>query len=224
LSAADGVAHPTSLQDWPSTSVSIKGSSFTFNEPAGAGHSLVVDICTTVAHSLSIYRGADLVLTATPALSASILVKDGTIMSVPFHGLTTTMYALMNVPMTPSGPIRKSDGVYVVPTSTVAANIQSFSLPSRSFMSQAIREQQPRNASLVVQFGTDGTVMSIVRRSGDSELLLEAENAVRQWTVRPILIDGKPVVVESLLNFALDKDGKVRNPLAFPPESGNARP
>jgi TonB family protein len=58
---------------------------------------------------------------------------------------------------------------------------------------------------LNVHVGKDGTVRSLSRVTGDSQLTLLAAKAVRQWKFAPLFRDGAPVSFESqiTLNFVL---------------------
>ena len=58
---------------------------------------------------------------------------------------------------------------------------------------------------LNVDVGKDGTVHSLSRVAGDSQLALLAAKAVRQWKFAPLVRNGAPVSFESqvTLSFAL---------------------
>jgi protein TonB len=58
---------------------------------------------------------------------------------------------------------------------------------------------------LNVDVGKDGTVRSLSRAAGDSQLALLAAKAVRQWKFAPLVRNGAPVSFESqvTLSFAL---------------------
>jgi TonB family protein len=76
-----------------------------------------------------------------------------------------------------------------------------------------IREVRPvypdvaRNAgiegtvSMRVLIGKEGNVDQISVLSGEQALLDAAQNAVRQWTYQPLLLDGKPVSVVTTVNL-----------------------
>jgi protein TonB len=58
---------------------------------------------------------------------------------------------------------------------------------------------------LNIDVGKDGTVHSLSRVDGDSQLALLAAKAVRQWKFAPLIRNGAPVSFESpvTLSFAL---------------------
>lgn len=59
---------------------------------------------------------------------------------------------------------------------------------------------------------TDGTVMSLDHLSGDPLLTLAATEAVKQWRYTPILLNGRPVQVDTTISvvFALDEMGNLK--------------
>jgi TonB family protein len=48
--------------------------------------------------------------------------------------------------------------------------------------------------------GKDGTVENLTVVSGPNELQQSAQDAVRQWTYKPFLVDGDPVEVKTTIN------------------------
>ena len=62
---------------------------------------------------------------------------------------------------------------------------------------------------LSAKIGTDGTVQNVQPVSGPPELCTAATDAVRRWTYRPYLLNGKPVMVITtvVVNFRLNDAG-----------------
>jgi TonB family protein len=50
---------------------------------------------------------------------------------------------------------------------------------------------------LQARIGTDGTIQDLKVVSGPFQLLDATMHAVRQWTYKPYMVDGKPVAVET---------------------------
>ena len=71
---------------------------------------------------------------------------------------------------------------------------------------ESAREQHLQGTVVLnINVGKDGTVHSLSRVAGDSQLALLAAKAVRQWKFAPLVRDGAPVSFESqvTLSFAL---------------------
>ena len=61
-------------------------------------------------------------------------------------------------------------------------------------------------ATVRVTIAEDGTVDSAVCANGNSPVRALAEEAAREWKFEPILVDGKPARVVSVLTFRFGKD------------------
>jgi protein TonB len=59
---------------------------------------------------------------------------------------------------------------------------------------------------LNVVIGKDGVVKSVLVESGNEFLGMAAQNAVTQWRFKPYLVDGKPVEVETEIQFRFVRD------------------
>jgi protein TonB len=53
--------------------------------------------------------------------------------------------------------------------------------------------------------GTDGSVLSVEYRSGPSELVQAAMDAVRQWRYRPFLLNGERVEVDTTIEVTFER-------------------
>jgi protein TonB len=60
---------------------------------------------------------------------------------------------------------------------------------------------------LAIDIGTDGRVESLNAESGPDVLVQAAVEAVKQWTYRPVLLNGEPVEVTTTVdvNFTLSR-------------------
>jgi TonB family protein len=68
-----------------------------------------------------------------------------------------------------------------------------------SYPKEAIASHAQGNVVLHIILGTDGTVKEVTPVSGDPDLVKAAIDAVKQWTYKPTLLNGKPVEVDTTI-------------------------
>jgi ribonuclease PH len=56
-----------------------------------------------------------------------------------------------------------------------------------------------------VLIGKDGIVRCAVAENGDSDLWARSVNAAKQWQFRPYLLNGEPVIIETMIEFTFNK-------------------
>jgi hypothetical protein len=108
-----------------------------------------------------------------------------------------------------------------VPEKTMAARLQTYEAPPLSKPPLANRCSNAL-AILHIVVGADGKVSSADFVSGFPQLKDPALAAVRQWSYKPYLVDGKPVAVETQASVFYLGDGKSM-PMYLPDGKGGAK-
>ena len=108
-------------------------------------------------------------------------------------GLTISLGCYAQEPA-PVAPVRVSGGV-------MEGQIITRVWPV--FPEEAKRQRVNGMVTMQAIIGTDGLIKDLRVISGPELLRPAYLDAVRQWTYRPYLVDGKPVVVETIIALTL---------------------
>jgi TonB family protein len=82
----------------------------------------------------------------------------------------------------------------------------------REYPDEAKKNNIRGTVSLHIVVANDGTIRTVEYVSGPHELMDVSIEAVKQWRYKPVLLNNRPVEVDTTINviFALDKKGNLK--------------
>jgi len=124
---------------------------------------------------------------------ASVLLASGTCVSA------VALAANVDGMVDTGGDSAKSESPHMVPASEIVHYLLAKVSPV--YPEEAKKAKIQGKVVLNAIIGKDGTVQDLTVASGPNELQQSALDAVRQWTYKPFLVDGKPIEVKTTVNI-----------------------
>lgn len=144
------------------------------------------------------------------AVSDSVQVVDGRLVSQPVQGLASLMLQMITADAPVATQLQNiGDGVYVAPPTKLWENLATYSKPpdlSRQLTSAT-------TATLEITVGSDGLVKHVKGLRGEQELVQHCAQSISAWTFRPFVVDGSPVIVRAPVLIVVDADGRISVPM-----------